>query len=447
MVAFFVKCLCREVATRTVAARPGIATLKTADDPYRPPRPTRLTPSYPSYLSFPPMRLAHLADIHLGYRQYHRQTAAGINQREADVANGFRRAIDGVIVARPDVVVVAGDLFHAVRPTNQAIVFCVREFQRLRDALPDARIILIAGDHDTPRASETGSILKLFSELGLAVATDQAEDLLFPERDLLVRVIPHQALVASERPSFRAPRKAKYEVLVVHGEDPNSFPLDRWWLEPGGAMLDSAELAKGGWTYVALGHYHVMRELKPRVWYAGALDYVTPNPWGELIEQRKSGVKGKGWLLVDLETGAVDRQFILSSRGLHDLKSIEGRGLTAAELDRLIQERLATVPGGLADQLVRLVVHDVSRQVVRELNHAAIRTAKATALHFHLDLRRPQVERTIGVGAPGPRQTLTDVLRSFLSRRPLPERVDRERFVKQGVDLLESVTFEPEAPV
>jgi DNA repair exonuclease SbcCD nuclease subunit len=390
------------------------------------------------------MRLAHLADIHLGYRQYHRQTPAGINQREADVANAFRRAIDGVIVARPDAVVVAGDLFHAVRPSNQAIVFCFREFQRLRDALPEAKIAVIAGNHDTPRASETGSILKLFAELGIEVATDEAEDLSYPDLDLLVRVVPHQALVSPDRPDLKAPRKAKHEVLVVHGEDPNLWPLDRWWAEPGGAVLDAGELARGGWRYVALGHYHVMRELKPRVWFSGALEYVTPNPWGELIEQRKSGVPGKGWLLVDLEAGTVEPQFILSTRGLHDLKPIEARDLTAAELDRLIQERLAAVPGGLADQMVRLVVHDAPRHLVRELNHAAVRTAKATALHFHLDLRRPEVQRTIGVGAPGPRQTLTDVLRSFLSRRPLPERVDRDRFVSHGVQLLESVTYEPE---
>ena len=32
------------------------------------------------------MRLVHLSDLHLGYRQYQRLTPGGINQREADVA-------------------------------------------------------------------------------------------------------------------------------------------------------------------------------------------------------------------------------------------------------------------------------------------------------------------------------------------------------------------------
>ena len=64
------------------------------------------------------LRLAHLADLHLGLRQFTRQTPVGINQREADVARAFRHAVDGVIAAAPDAVLIAGDVFHSVRPTN-----------------------------------------------------------------------------------------------------------------------------------------------------------------------------------------------------------------------------------------------------------------------------------------------------------------------------------------
>lgn len=394
------------------------------------------------------MLLAHLADIHLGYRQYYRQTPLGLNQREVDVARVFNQAVGQVIDAKPDVVLVAGDLFHAVRPTNQAIVHCFRQFQRLREGLPAAEIVVIAGNHDTPRASETGSILKLFLELGVHVATEEPIEFEFPALDLAVRAVPHHALVAVDRPDLRPSGRARYEILTVHGEVEGLFPLDRWWAEPGGAALDPAQLSDAGWSYVALGHYHVMREVKPRVWYAGALDYVTPNPWGEFTEQRKSGIKGKGWLLVDLDavisgTAKPVPQWVVPERRLFDLKAVEGKDLSAAELDRAIQERLATVPGGIADQLVRLVVYDVARHVAREIDHAAVRAAKAAALHFHLDLRRPDVHRIIGTGAPGGRQTLPDMVRAHLARRLLPERLDRDRFVERGVTLLESVSFEP----
>ena len=116
------------------------------------------------------------------------------------------------------------------------------------------------------------------------MATEDAIEFDFPNLDLAVRAVPHHALVTAERPDLRPTGRARYEVLAVHGEVEGSFPLDRWWAEPGGAVLDPAQLADSGWSYVALGHYHVMREVKPRVWYAGALDYVTPNPWGEFTD-------------------------------------------------------------------------------------------------------------------------------------------------------------------
>ena len=96
------------------------------------------------------MRIAHLADVHLGFRQYHRLTAQGINQREADVASAFRAAIDDVIAAKPDLVVIAGDLFHSVRPTNPAILHSFNQFRKLRLALPEVPLIVVAGNHDTP---------------------------------------------------------------------------------------------------------------------------------------------------------------------------------------------------------------------------------------------------------------------------------------------------------
>ena len=85
------------------------------------------------------LRLVHLADLHLGYRQYQRLTPRGINQREADVAQSFTRAIDKMIELAPDVVLIAGDVFHQVRPTNTAILHAFLQFARLRAALPDAK--------------------------------------------------------------------------------------------------------------------------------------------------------------------------------------------------------------------------------------------------------------------------------------------------------------------
>jgi hypothetical protein len=384
------------------------------------------------------VKVAHLADPHLGARQYHRQTSAGINQREADVARAFRLAVDGVIAAAPDLVVVAGDLFHSVRPTNAAIVFAFRQLQRLREALPAAPIVLIAGNHDTPRSVETGSILRLFEELGVDVAADQARRLVYPKLDLAVLAVPHQALV-SERPPLRPEGAETRQLLVLHGEIEGVFPFDRTSVEYGGAVLGLNELSPTDWSYVALGHYHVRHEVAPRAWYAGALEYVSPNLWGELADEARHGHRTKGWLLADLDAGTVAPQPIEPARAILDLPAIPGEGMAAGALDRLIADRLAGVPGGIADKIVRLRVYDVPRHIARELDHAAIRGFKADALHFHLDVRRPEIERTVGVGAPGRRQPLPELVRDYLSRRPLPAELDRDAFVGLGGELLDGV--------
>ena len=61
------------------------------------------------------------------------------------------------------------------------------------------------------------------------------------------------------------------------------------------------------------------------------------------------------------------------------------------------------------------------------------------ALHFHLDVRRPEIQRAVGVGAPGRRQPLPELVRDYLSRRPLPAEIDREAFVRLGGELLDGV--------
>jgi exonuclease SbcD len=385
------------------------------------------------------VRLAHLADPHLGVRQYHRQTPSGINQREADVARAFRLAVDGIIAARPDAVVIAGDLFHSVRPTNAAIVFAFKQFQRLREALHDAPIILVAGNHDTPRSAETGSILRLFEELGVDVAVDEARRLEYPALDLSVLAVPHHPLVGQERPELRPEGGARRQVMVLHGEIEGVLPTQRHTVEYGGALIGLRELAVEEWSYIALGHYHVQHEVAPHTWYSGSLEYVGTNIWGELTDEAEQGLRGKGWLLVDVDRGAVTREPVPASRPIIDLEPIRGDGIGAEALDKLIQERLHAVPGGVADRIVRLRVYDVPRHIARELDHAAIREWKADALHFHLDIRRPEVQRTVGVGAPGRRQTLPDLVRDYLRGRPLPAELDREAFVRLGGELMDAV--------
>src|SRR2546428_10837212 len=162
--------------------------------------------------------LAHLADLHLGFRQFDRQTPRGTNQREADIAEAFRRTVDDLLEQKPELIVIAGDIFHSVRPTNAAILFFFRELHRLRSGLPASPIVAIAGEHDTPRSTETGTILRLYEALGVAIAIEEARRIVLPKLDSAVLAVPHQALAQAERPALRPePGGPTFNVLVTHG--------------------------------------------------------------------------------------------------------------------------------------------------------------------------------------------------------------------------------------
>ena len=384
------------------------------------------------------MKLAHLADLHLGFRQFERQTPRGGNQREADVAEAFRRAVDDLIDQRPELILLAGDIFHSIRPANPAILFLFRQLQRLRAELPDAAVVMIAGTHDTPRTAETGTILRLYEALGVEVVVDQARRLAFPALDCSVLAVPHQALAQPERPALRPQGGRTFNVLLLHGQWPGVGEA-RGTMEYGGAPVDRTDLAPAQWDYVALGHYHVVQQLAPNVWYAGSLEYVAPNPWGQLQDEAEHGRRGKGYLLVELPGARVTFRPLVLARRHVELPVIEGKGLSPKELDERIGATVAAAKPAIDDQVVRLLVFDVSRATARDLDHAAIRAYKARALHFQLDVRRPELPRLQAAGVPGRRQTIPETVREFLERRPLDADLDRAEFVRLGVEHVEQV--------
>ena len=389
------------------------------------------------------MKLAHLADLHLGFRQYDRQTPRGGNQRETDVADAFRRAVDDLLEQRPDLILVAGDVFHSVRPTNPAILFLFQQLHRLRTGLPDAPIVMIAGEHDTPRSAETGTILRLYEALGVEVVVEQARYLTFSKLDCSVLAVPHQALMQPERPALRPERGTTLNVLLAHGHLPG-MGEPRGTMEYGGAPLQLEDLAPAQWDYVAMGHYHVAHQVEANAWYAGSIEYVAPNPWGQTQDEEEYGIHGKGYLLAHLPAARVEFRRVAAARRHIDLPSIDGKGLTPRELDERIAAHVTAAKPAIDGQIVRQLVFDVARATARDLDHAAIRGYKARALHYQLDLRRPEAPRG---DAPGPfahRQTLPETVQTFLEHRPLDADLDRATFVRLGVDYVARVGREGE---
>lgn len=387
------------------------------------------------------MRLVHLADLHLGYRQYQRLTPAGINQREYDVALSFKRAIDQVIALRPDVVVVAGDVFHSSRPTNAAILHAFRQFLRLRTELPDSPIVMVAGTHDTPRTTESGSIMGLFEQIGISVASSEAKLFSFPQHDLEVLGVPD---VPGER-APTTPANAKRRVLVIHADVTDVVPRFYAELDRASIQTTRSDLAPAKWSYVALGHYHVKRQVAENAFYSGSLDYTSLNVWGDKYDEDEFSVPGKGFIEFDLDSGEHQFHTIPASRDFLDLRAINARDMSPAEVDAAIAKTVGKVKGGIDDKVVRLVVRDIPRQVAKELDMKAIREYKRRALAFSLDTRKPEQARVDAAGAPARRPSVSEVVREQLKARPIPPDLDRTTLVDLGLRYLNEAESFPAA--
>ncbi|MHB1299110.1 MAG: metallophosphoesterase family protein, partial [Gemmatimonadaceae bacterium] len=311
-------------------------------------------------------------------------------------------------------------------------------FARLVAALPETDVVIVAGNHDMPRSTETMCILRLFAApLGVHVADRVARriELVRGGRKLSVLAVPD---LPPGTVDLAPDPAADWNVLLLHGEVqgalPNAEAADRAAMQ-----IPLTEVTRAGWDFVALGHYHVYKRIADHVFYSGSLEYTSTNPWGELAEERAAKLPGKGMIERDLATGKQTFHPLPVSRPFLDLPPIEGRGLSAADLDAAIQSAVARVGGGIDGKVVRLVARDVPRHIARELDHKALRDLQRRALHFHLDTRRPEVvRRTVGGGAAGRRPSLPELLRERLRARAVPTDVDREALVALGVHYLEA---------
>lgn len=113
------------------------------------------------------MKLLHLADLHFGRLLYGRSL---IEDQRHFVENILLPAIDE---RRPDVILIAGDVFDRPIASTEAIAL----FDDLLSALSARRIptVIISGNHDGPERMAVGA--KLLKQLGIHIVTTLADAL------------------------------------------------------------------------------------------------------------------------------------------------------------------------------------------------------------------------------------------------------------------------------
>jgi exonuclease SbcD len=323
------------------------------------------------------LRICHLADVHLGLRKYSAVAKSGFNQREVDISLAFRECIDRVVQIKPDITIIAGDLFHNVRPSNAILTLAFRELRRLSLVAP---VVIVSGNHETPKKADVGNILKLFTEIPNIYVADQEQAVFtFPKLELAITALPHQALQDSEL-KIRAIDEYEFNVLISHGQIGDS-----WMSEFGGVEKKLSELSPHEFDYVALGHIHVVKQVELNTWFSGALEHTSSNIWSEAKDP-----KGFLEVIINKNPSNLDVKFhtLKSPREVVWLPAINASLFKDVEiLNQKIFEALDNVPGGIDGKIIRQEVFDIPKEIFRSVSFKPFKEYKLRALHLQLELK------------------------------------------------------------
>jgi exonuclease SbcD len=269
-----------------------------------------------------PLRIAHLADTHIGMENYGRiNPETGLNQRLHDFLASLDQAIDGAIASNVDLVVFAGDIYRTrdPTPTHQ------REFaQRIRKLTSRGiKVVLVAGNHDIPLSAGRATSVDIFRALEVPDVTvartlgtyriqtsaGPVQVIAFPwaVRSLVLAQAEfknctiaelNQAMIDLTSAALRQHAEALDPdvpaIIVGHAHLFGArIGAERLLTMGNDPMYDMQTFDLPNVDYVALGHIHknqVLHYATPPVVYAGSIDRVD---FGEQDE-------AKGWVCVEI---------------------------------------------------------------------------------------------------------------------------------------------------
>lgn len=360
------------------------------------------------------MKLAHLSDTHLGFRQLTYTNDAGRNEREQDIYDAFERAIDRIIELRPDAVVHAGDLFDGYHPASAAMVVAFDQLSRLHEAKIPA--VVIAGNHSTPRVAATEHVFGVLNRLGCVHAVHAGPELI-EIGELAITAVPHcpdTAQLCEWIVSAKPSRDHRFNVLVAHvGLDGLGHVGDS---EAGKATLPGETLeAVSAFDYIALGHLHRFSRQRLNAVYAGSLERLT---WAD-------NARTKGVVEIDLTADQFGDDYVtfhpIESRSFRELPDID-----AAKVDNLTDAIVAAADrDDLQGAVVKLPIRNLTLEEYGAVDRRRIKEAFDDCLHLELD---PQLV-DLGPGGLGP--TAPQDLRDFLTTR-IPRGVEANEFISRA---------------
>lgn len=342
------------------------------------------------------MKFAHLADTHLGYRQY------GLFDRETDFYNVFNNIIDKIIEERPDFVIHSGDLFEFSRPPTTALLKVQQGLLALKEA--DIPVFAIAGNHDIIMRKNAIPPHVLFRELGLKVISPNNP--YFIKDDIFIGGTPyvskHQSTYLSETLKELDQISQNYDkrVLVLHQGIDKYLPFEY--------ELELADIPES-FHYYAMGHIHT------RIidnFGEGKLAYPGSTEIWKSDELASYKSKGKGFYMVDMVGDEPEIEAINMEMGREFIRENIYYPEIQTEIEKL-KNYISTLK---QKPLLNLTVEGGNfnrSEVFEELNNAFSDICLSIRPNFKSQSLQDAEEMLKDAGAINPRKLLVEHLNEF----------------------------------
>ena len=379
------------------------------------------------------MKIIHIADTHLGYSAYRKISENGFNQREEDVILSFLDAVDKIISLKPDIVLHCGDLFDSVRPTNRIVRIGIEQLLRIYNAkIP---LVLISGNHETPKQLYKGSIYSIFEALPLdkklfnIIYKDRYETFMFD--GLTIHAIPQCAsdeIFKEELKKIKLNPDTK-NVLMLHAGVTGMKEFSHG--ESNELLVDYDWLNRSKFDYIALGHYHGCVNVAKNAWFSGSSERMSFNEVGQ----------AKGCLEVDLSNEARTNLIQVRTRPMIDMPPIDATGKDSVMLlDEIIGIIEKENPSG---KIIRMTAKNIPQHVMNALDTKKIREVAKDAVHFEPKYEKLNEEgkfEEVKISSGGIREEF----RSFLNASSGMEEKDRENFFQLWAQEYDKIAKEEE---
>lgn len=225
------------------------------------------------------MRIVHIADLHLGYRAGRLRAEDGTNLRESDGYSLTFSLMDEIIKKNPDIVVIAGDLFHSSEPSTKTVTMAKEALFKLVSAhIP---VFMITGNHDTGDIKNIPSSLSMFHwpQVGLYAYSEPFVSKEIKSLDGQEKItfwgVSHQSLETLKETKEEIEKRLNpedFNILVSHGRIYNK-DLGEVMKTEGEVreIILSQDLLGLPFDLVLLGHIHERMKISDRIFYSGSL--------------------------------------------------------------------------------------------------------------------------------------------------------------------------------